>query len=180
MKDFVAIRKDIYQALEELFAAAELKSEQILVIGCSTSEVLGERIGKASSLEIAKAILEPILPLIVKNRIFLAVQGCEHINRALVVEAKCAEKYNLEEVNVVPHIHAGGGFATAAYASFENPVMVENIKADAGMDIGDTFIGMHLKGVVVPIRSEIKNIGKAHLTMARTRTKYVGGERAKY
>ncbi len=180
MENFGVIRKDIYQALEELLAVAKLKPEQIVVIGCSTSEILGERIGKASSLEVAKALLESILPLISKNKLFLAVQGCEHINRALVVEAKCVEKYNLEQVNVVPHIHAGGGFAAAVYASFKDPVMVENIRADAGMDIGDTFIGMHLKEVAVPIRSEIKNIGKAHLTMARTRTRYIGGERAKY
>ncbi|MDD2585586.1 MAG: TIGR01440 family protein [Syntrophomonadaceae bacterium] len=167
-------------ALKELLGVANLKPGQIVVVGCSTSEVQGKRIGKASSMEIAEAISDAILPLIKENNLFLAVQGCEHINRSLVVEEECAEKYGLEIVNVLPHLHAGGGFATINYERFKNPVLVEGIQAHAGMDIGDTFIGMNMKRVVVPVRSEIKSIGEAHLTMARTRAKLVGGERAHY
>lgn len=174
------VRNDIHQALSELLAAARLNAEQIVVIGCSTSEVMGANIGTASSLEIADIILDGVLPLLQKNHLFLAVQGCEHINRTLVVEEACAEKYGLEIVNVIPHIKAGGGFATAAYNRFKRPVLVETIVAHAGMDIGDTLIGMHLKKVAVPVRSSIKNIGCAHLNMARTRPKLIGGERARY
>lgn len=167
-------------ALRELLSVANLKPGQIVVVGCSTSEIQGKRIGKGSSLEIAEAISDGILPLIKENGLFLAVQGCEHLNRAVMVEAECAEKYNMEVVSVVPQLHAGGGFATINYDRFEHPVMVEEVKAHAGMDIGDTFIGMNMKRVVVPVRSEIKSIGEAHLTMARTRPKLIGGERAKY
>lgn len=170
----------VQTALEELLNVAELTTGQILVVGCSTSEVQGEKIGKASSSEVADAVLDGILPLVAKNEIYLAVQGCEHINRSLVVEKECAERYDLEIVTVVPRLKAGGGLATATYHRFKNPVMVESIQAHAGIDIGDTFIGMHLKSVVVPIRSEVKQIGNAHLTMARTRPKLVGGKRAEY
>jgi len=170
----------VQTALKELLNVAELKKGQILMVGCSTSEVQGEKIGQSSSMEVAEAILNGILPIVEENQIFLAVQGCEHINRSLVVEEECAERYGLETVTVVPHLKAGGGFATATYRRFKKPVMVESIKAHAGMDIGDTFIGMHLKPVVVPVRTEVKQVGNAHLTMARTRPRLVGGERAKY
>ncbi|MGS0764518.1 TIGR01440 family protein [Syntrophomonas curvata] len=174
------INASVQTTLGELLNVAELKQGQILVVGCSTSEVQGEKIGKASSMEVAEAILDGILPVIVENGIYLAVQGCEHINRSLAVEEECAERHGLEVVNVVPRLKAGGGLATAAYHRFKNPVMVESIKAHAGMDIGDTLIGMHLKSVVVPVRTEVKQIGNAHLTMARTRPKLVGGKRAEY
>lgn len=170
----------VHTALQELLNVAQLNKGQILVVGCSTSEVQGEKIGKASSAEIAEAILDGIMPVVTENELYLAVQGCEHINRALVVEQECADLYGLEIVTVVPRLKAGGGLATTTYNRFKNPVMVESIQAHAGMDIGDTFIGMHLKTVVVPIRTEIKQIGNAHLTMARTRPKLVGGERAQY
>jgi len=170
----------VQTALNELLDAAKLKKGQILVVGCSTSEIQGERIGKASSMEVAEAILEGILPIVEEKQIFLAVQGCEHINRALVVEEECAERYGLEVVMVMPHLKAGGGFATTTYNHFKKPVMVESIQAHAGMDIGDTFIGMHLRPVVVPVRSAIRQIGEAHLTMSRTRPRLIGGERAKY
>lgn len=170
----------VQTALGDLLNVAGLKKGQILVVGCSTSEVQGENIGKASSLEVAEAILNNIMPMISKNEIYLAVQGCEHINRSLVVEEECAELYGLEVVAVVPHLKAGGGLATIAYHKFKKPVMVESIKAHAGMDIGNTFIGMHLKSVVVPIRTEIKQIGNANLTMARTRPRFIGGERSRY
>lgn len=168
------------QALEELWQQAGLKPGHILVVGCSTSEIKGERIGKASSLEVAEAVFDGIYPFLKEKGIYLAAQCCEHLNRALVVEEECAEKYNLEVVTVVPHPDAGGSFASVAYRRFEKPVVVEAIKAHAGMDIGDTFIGMHLKRVAVPVRSSIKEIGMAHLTMARTRPPLIGGERARY
>ncbi len=177
---YQGITGSVERVLKELLQVADLKKGQILVVGCSTSEILGEKIGKASSEEMAEQVLNGIIPVLQENGIFLAVQACEHINRCLVVEEECAESYGLEVVTVVPHLKAGGGFATTAYRRFNRPVMVENIRAHAGIDIGDTFIGMHLKPVVIPIRSEVKQIGCAHLTMARTRPKLVGGERAKY
>lgn len=168
------------KALKELLEVAELKPGQILVVGCSSSEVQGKKIGKSSSLEVGEAIFNGIYPLIKENGLFLAVQCCEHLNRSLIVETECAEKYGLELVTVIPYLKAGGGFGTTAFNRFENPVMVESIKAHAAMDIGDTLIGMHLKRVAVPIRGSIKSIGEAHLTMARTRPPLIGGERAKY
>ncbi|MGE5381237.1 MAG: TIGR01440 family protein [Methylocystaceae bacterium] len=168
------------QALDELLAAASLKPGQILVVGCSTSEISGHKIGSHSSMEIAQAVMNGILPRIQKAGLYLAVQCCEHLNRSLVVEADCAERYGLEEVMVVPHLKAGGGFATTYYYQCSKPVMAERIGAHAGIDIGDTFIGMHLKRVAVPVRGSIKEIGNAHLTMARTRPPLIGGKRAKY
>lgn len=178
-KKLIQIRDSVGKAVAELLQAAQLKPGQIVVVGCSTSEIQGKRIGKSSSEEIGEAVFGGIMPLIQKNDLFLAVQGCEHINRALLVEEECAEKYDLEIINVIPQLHAGGGFTVTAYRNFQQPVMVESITAHAGLDIGDTFIGMHLRSVVVPVRSEIKSIGEAHLTMARTRPKLIGGERAK-
>jgi len=178
--DWQSLKEPIALALDELLAAAELKPGQILVIGCSTSEISGHKIGTTSSMEIAEALLEVILPRVQAAGIFLAVQGCEHLNRALVVEAACAERYGLEEVSVMPHLRAGGGFATAYYQKCQHPVMVERIVAHAGIDMGDTFIGMHLKRVAVPVRSSIHEIGQAHLTMARTRPPLIGGPRAHY
>lgn len=168
------------KALEELLLEASLKPGHILVVGCSSSEIRGEKIGKASSLELAEAVFKGIYPVLQEKGIYLAAQCCEHLNRALVVEEECAEKYGLEIVSVVPHPDAGGSFASVAYRHLINPVVVDEIKAQAGMDIGDTFIGMHLKRVAVPVRSSIKEIGRAHLTMARTRPPLIGGERAKY
>ncbi|MFY9175187.1 MAG: TIGR01440 family protein [Peptococcia bacterium] len=178
--DYTQITKDIHQALEELLELAALKEGQILVVGCSTSEVSGHKIGTSYSLEVAEALLKGILPQLQKARIFLAVQCCEHLNRALVVERACQERYGLEEVSVYPIQEAGGSMAYQAMQILTDPVVVEKIQAHAGMDIGDTFIGMHLKPVVVPVRVSIKSIGAAHLTMARTRPKLIGGERASY
>lgn len=172
--------EQVREALNLLLSVANLKPGQILVVGCSTSEVVGEKIGSASNIQVAEAIMEGLLTPLKENGIFLAVQGCEHINRALVVEEACALKYNLEIVNVVPHEKAGGSLSAMAMEKFEKPVVVEEISAHAGMDIGDTFIGMHLKKVAVPVRIGLKSIGKAHLTLARTRPKLIGGERAKY
>ena len=178
--DLAELTENTRQALEGLLAVAELKPGKILLVGCSTSEIAGETIGTASNADIAQAILDGIRPLVEQHGLYLAVQCCEHLNRALVVEETCAQRYGLEPVTVVPHAKAGGAFATLAYRSYAQPVMVETIRADAGLDIGDTFIGMHLKPVAVPVRLSIKNIGQAHLTLARTRPKLIGGERARY
>lgn len=174
------ITSSLHRALSELLSISELKSKDILVVGCSTSEILGKKIGSASNLEIAKAVMDGIKPLVRKFDLYLAVQCCEHLNRSLVVEGECAEKYQLEIVTVLPHLKAGGALAVTAYGEFEDPRVVEGIRGHAGIDIGDTMIGMHLKHVVVPVRSEIKKIGAANLVMARTRPKLIGGERAQY
>lgn len=175
------IKNQMNTALENLFAAAKLQKGDILVVGCSTSEILGDKIGSNGSLECAKAVFEVLNTCCKKHGVFLAAQCCEHLNRAIVIEREALIYHRLDcEVNAVPQIHAGGSFATTVYAGFENPCVVEHIKADAGIDIGDTFIGMHLKEVAVPVRVGIFNIGEAHLTCARTRRKYIGGERAVY
>lgn len=166
--------------IKELIDTAKLQTGQLLVIGCSSSEVVGERIGKGSSMEAAQAVWDGIYPELQSRGILLAVQCCEHLNRALILERKTAEKFGYEVVNVVPHPHAGGAFATTAYGAFEDPVAVEEIKADAGLDIGGTMVGMHLKHVAVPLRLSVKQIGAAFTLCARTRPKYIGGERAHY
>lgn len=174
------ITAQVSQALEELLRAASMKQGQILVVGCSTSEVGGFKIGSHSNEELAQALMDGIYPQVKKNGLYLAVQCCEHLNRALVVEEACMKEYNLEQVAVYPVTGAGGSFAHQAMKTFANPAVVEKIQAHAGLDIGDTFIGMHLKPVAVPVRSAIKEIGHAHLTMARTRPRLIGGERARY
>lgn len=168
------------KAVEELLETANLEKGDIFVVGCSSSEVVGEKIGKGSSYETAQAIFEGIYPVLREKGIFLAAQCCEHLNRALVVEKECAEKYRLETVAVVPKPKAGGSFGTCTYKTFIHPVMVEHIKASAGIDIGGTLIGMHLKDVAVPVRLSIDKIGKANILCARTRPKYIGGQRAEY
>lgn len=180
MESFTQLTLQAGEVLKGLLSAADLKPENIVVVGCSTSEVIGQKIGSASNMEVANALMNGLLPIIKGKDLFLAVQCCEHLNRALVVEEKCADKYGLEVVSVVPHPKAGGSLATLAMERFSHPVVVETISAHAGMDIGDTFIGMHLKRVAVPVRLNIKSIGEAHLTLARTRPKLIGGERAKY
>ena len=161
--------------LDAFFMKANLRARQILVVGCSTSEVIGQQIGQGSSLEVAEVLFPPLLERIHQRGIFLAVQGCEHINRALVVEEACVEHYGLEEVTVLPALHAGGAMTVKAWKTFSTPVMVEKIQAHAGIDIGDTFIGMHLRPVAIPIRLHVKELGEAHLTLAYTRPRLIGG-----
>lgn len=180
MNELKQIREEAYEATRELLELAKLCPGQLLVVGCSTSEVAGEKIGTYSSPELAEAVFEGIYTAVQEKKVYLAAQCCEHLNRALILEKAAAEKYGYEPVNVVPQPKAGGSFATAAYKYFAEPVAVEQIKAHAGMDIGDTLIGMHLKAVAVPVRPERKKIGEAHLVCARTRAKFVGGERAVY
>ena len=166
--------------IKEFLSVVTMSEGEILVVGCSSSEIVGETIGKGSDFNAAKAVYEGIAPILKERKIFLAAQCCEHLNRALVVEKECAEKYGLEVVCVVPKAKAGGSFATAAYENFENPVVVEAVKAHAGFDIGSTLIGMHLRAVAVPVRLSMKTLGNASLTFARTRPKYIGGPRAEY
>lgn len=180
MADYSNITKQSYTAARELLAAAKLTPGQILVVGCSTSEVGGAGIGTFSSPELAESIFEGIYQATEEAGVYLAAQCCEHLNRAIILEEMAAEKYGCEPVNVVPQPKAGGSFATAAYKAFGQPVAVEHILAHAGMDIGDTLIGMHLKDVAVPVRIPTKKIGEAHLVCARTRAKFIGGERAVY
>lgn len=174
------VKAEAESVLLELLDVAGLKPGNILVIGCSTSEVAGGTIGKNSSAEAAQAIYDAVYPELKKRGIYLAAQCCEHLNRALVVERECAEKYGLDEVCVVPQIHAGGSWATKVYGSASDPVMVESIKAHAGIDIGLTLVGMHLRPVAVPVRTATKTIGSAVVVTARTRAKLIGGERAVY
>lgn len=176
----MTIREEIQTAITELFEAAPVKPGQILVVGCSTSEIIGKKIGTSGTISPAQEVFSSIYDEAKKRNIFVACQCCEHLNRALVVERECLEKYNLCEVCAVPHEHAGGSFATAAYRGFTDACLCESITADWGIDIGDTLIGMHLKSVVVPVRTSVKKIGEANLVLARTRPKYTGGPRAKY
>lgn len=167
-------------AAKELVEKAEIKSGDVVVIGCSTSEVIGEKIGTSGTVEVAQEIFNGLCSVFSENGIYLAAQCCEHLNRAIIIEKEKADILGLERVCVVPHPRAGGSFATAAYRTMKNPVAVEEIKADAGIDIGTTLIGMHLKRVAVPLRLENNTIGEAKLSAAKTRPKYIGGERAKY
>ncbi len=167
-----------YLSAKEIIEKAKLQKGDILVIGCSTSEVTGSKIGTNSSPETATELFEGIKKAADESGIYIAAQCCEHLNRAIIVEADAVPFY--EKVNVVPQPKAGGSFATAAYKSFKNPVALEEIKADAGLDIGFTMIGMHLKKVAVPVRLTNNKIGEATVLAARTRAKYIGGERAIY
>ena len=166
------------EALIELAEKANIKPGQIVVIGCSTSEVVGAKIGTNSNPDIAGEIFRGLYDYAKSKGIFLAIQCCEHLNRAIVTERKAAPFG--EQVNVVPQPKAGGSLATQAYANFDDPVVLEEIKADAGLDIGFTLIGMHLKKVAVPLRLENNTIGEAMVLAARTRPKFIGGTRAVY
>lgn len=168
------------RAVTELLEQAKLTPGKLMVIGCSSSEMVGSRIGKGSSMEAAQAAFAGIWPVLQKNGIHLAVQCCEHLNRALIIEREDAERFGYEVVNVVPQPHAGGSFAVTAYANMKDSVAVEEVVADAGLDIGGTLIGMHLRRVAVPVRLSLDKIGEAHILCARTRPKYIGGQRAVY
>jgi len=178
--DLIQIEKQIQTILMDFSSQVTLKKGQILVLGCSTSEIIGERIGTSGTLEVASIIYDNLYSFADKHGIHLAFQCCEHLNRALVVDRKVAEDKGWEEVAVIPVRKAGGAMATYAYEHIEDPVIVEFIKADLGIDIGDTFIGMHLKHVAVPVRASLNQIGSAHVTLAKTRPKLIGGARAIY
>ncbi|MDM5299739.1 TIGR01440 family protein [Bacillus pumilus] len=174
------IGQDWLEMLKEFHQTVELRAGQILVIGCSTSEVAGEHIGTAGSEQIAEAIYKELNQLRLETGIELAFQCCEHLNRALVVEEEVAYRLQLEIVSAVPVRKAGGSMAAHAYQQLDHPVLVESIAAHAGIDIGDTLIGMHLKRVAVPVRLSRHRLGQAHVTFAKTRPKLIGGERAIY
>lgn len=172
------IHTQVKTAAEELVQIAGLKKGDILVVGCSSSEIIGSKIGSNSSPEVAEAVFTALMEVLSSKGIWLAAQCCEHLNRAIVVERDAVPQADI--VNVVPQPKAGGSFGTAAYRGFTHPVVVEKIRADAGLDIGGTLIGMHLKEVAVPVRLSVKNVGEAILLAARTRPKFIGGCRAVY
>ncbi|MDO5477164.1 MAG: TIGR01440 family protein [Eubacteriales bacterium] len=176
------IRRQAYQAAAEVCEGAGLQAGDLFVVGCSTSEVLGEKIGTHSSMDAAGALFAGISQALQERGILLAAQCCEHLGRALIVERQTCERYRLEEVNVIPQPKAGGSFATTAWQNFMDPVAVETLQqsASAGIDIGGTLIGMHIRPVVVPLRISTRKIGEASIICARRRPKFVGGSRAVY
>lgn len=172
--------KQLSSIIHEFAEQVPLTNKHLFVVGCSTSEVAGKKIGTAGTEKVAEMIFSQVKKLQEQTGVALAFQCCEHLNRALVVERQIAEEKQLAEVSVIPVRKAGGAMATYAFEHFEDPVMVEHITADAGIDIGDTFIGMHLKHVAVPVRTAQKSVGEAHVTLAKTRPKLIGGARAVY
>ena len=178
--DLDEIRSRSQMAMARLLEISKPKPGSLIVVGCSSSEIGGMRIGSGSNLEIAEAVADAIMPFFDDQVLYLAAQCCEHLNRVLVIEEACAEAKGLEVVSVVPQVKAGGAFATEVYRRMTSPVLVEKISAVAGLDIGDTLIGMHIKPIAVPVRTEITWIGHAHVNMARSRLKLVGGERSVY
>lgn len=174
------IKNQVQEATKELLSVAQLNENDLFVLGMSSSEIRGEHIGKGSSQEIGEVVVREILDQLEGEGVHLAVQGCEHINRACVVERQVSLDKGFEIVDVLPQLHAGGSGSLAAFKFFDDPVEVEFIQAEAGLDIGDTFIGMHIKHVAVPVRLKVKEVGAAHLTAVRRRPKKIGGERAVY
>lgn len=168
------------RATEELLEAAHLETGDIFVVGCSSSEIRGGRIGHDSSMEVAAAVLAGVLPPLQEQGVYLAAQCCEHLNRSIVFEREVAKQYGCQIVAAIPQPHAGGSWATNCWRTFKDPVLVEEVKAAAGMDIGGTLIGMHLRRVAVPVRLSMDHIGEAILLCARTRPPFIGGSRAVY
>ncbi|ARJ50279.1 TIGR01440 family protein [Staphylococcus lutrae] len=172
--------QELNQLLKELKAQSFFLPGEICVIGCSTSEVQGEQIGTTGSMAVAQVIFEALVQLQQETGVSFAFQGCEHINRAITIERKDFDPYLMTEVSVVPDVHAGGSLSTYAYRHMTQPMVIEHIQADKGIDIGQTLIGMHIKHVAVPVRTTVKQIGQAIVTVATSRPKKIGGERAKY
>ena len=172
------IVEELTIAATELIEKAKLTEGSIVVVGCSTSEVVGEKIGSASVVELGELIYQTLANVFNDKGIYIAAQCCEHLNRAIIIEREAVPF--AEIVNVVPQPKAGGSMATQAYQNMKDPVAVERIQADAGIDIGFTLIGMHLKNVAVPVRLENNHIGDATVLAARTRPKFIGGVRANY
>lgn len=179
------IREDAIKVINEIMENSDIKEGDIFIVGCSSSEMIGNQMGTSKDGETdaaVEALYEVINESISQKKAYLAVQCCEHLNRAVVIDRKIAQLCDLEIVNVIPQPHAGGAFAVKHYNSLKDPVVVENIKqkAVAGLDIGGVMIGMHIHPVVVPIRLKNKNIGKAIVLAGRYRPKYIGGQRAVY
>lgn len=178
--DLDVLREETTALVSDVVARSGIRSGQLFVLGLSSSEVVGGIIGKASNAEVGEVIVSAILDILQPLGIYLAVQGCEHVNRALVVEAEIAEAKNLEIVNLLPSLEAGGSGQVAAVKYMTNPVVVEEVVAQAGIDIGDTAIGMHVKRVQVPLRPVKRSLGRAHVTALASRPKLIGGVRASY
>lgn len=180
--ELTQIQTDLEQILSDILEQYEgyIQPEDLFVVGCSTSEVMGAHIGKGSNAEVGEVIIDSIIKALAPYRLHLCVQCCEHLNRAVVIEREQALKHGFEIVNVVPAMHAGGSAAVAAMSAMEDPVLVEHVVAQCGLDIGDTFIGMHVKHVQVPVRPSLKTLGAAHVTALKSRPKYIGGPRAQY
>lgn len=178
--DLLGLRQETEALAIDVITQADSQVGDIFVLGCSSSEVIGGVIGQHSSREVGEVIVDALVDILQKRGIYLAVQGCEHLNRALVVERELALDKGLEIVSVVPSLEAGGSCSVAAFERFEDPVEVEFIVANVGIDVGDTAIGMHIKHVAVPIRPKHNQLGKAHVTALRSRPKLIGGNRAKY
>ena len=179
-KDLDLVKEEVAAALKELLEQSVYEEGDILVVGCSSSEVCGKKLGTFSSEEVGRAIAATLYEECKKHGIHLAAQCCEHLNRALIIEKSVAKDRGYERVSVVPRLKAGGSFATAVYDILPDAVAVEHIKAELGIDIGEVMIGMHLKDVAVPVRIKTDAIGSAHIVCAKTRPKLIGGERAKY
>lgn len=178
--DYTQLTAQARQATEELLEAAHLETGDIFVVGCSSSEIMGGHIGHDSSMEAAAAVLAGVLPPLQEQGVYLAAQCCEHLNRAIVLEREAAKAYGCQIVAAIPLPHAGGSWATSCWRAFKDPVLVEEVRAAAGMDIGGTLIGMHLRRVAVPVRLSLDHIGQAILLCARTRPPFIGGARAVY
>jgi uncharacterized protein (TIGR01440 family) len=172
------VKAECVAAAKELMEVAKLRRGQIVVVGCSTSEVVGHKVGSYSTPEVGQAIFDGLHSVFGPAGVYIAAQCCEHLNRAIIVEREAVPGYEI--VNVVPQPKAGSSFATAAYHTFRDPVALEEVKADAGLDVGGTLIGMHLKHVAVPVRLAQNHIGEAILLAARVRPKFIGGNRAIY
>ena len=178
--DYTHLTAQARQATEELLEAAHLETGDIVVVGCSSSEIMGGHIGHDSSMEAAAAVLAGVQPPLQEQGVYLAAQCCEHLNRAIVLEREAAKAYGCQIVAAIPQPHAGGSWATSCWRAFKDPVLVEEVRAAAGMDIGGTLIGMHLRRVAVPVRLSLDHIGQAILLCARTRPPFIGGARAVY
>ena len=176
------IKNQLQEVLSQLAEVAAFEPDELLVVGCSTSEIVGKHIGTASNEQVAAVLMEELLDFAKNAGVQIAIQCCEHLNRALVVELSAARQYNLEQVTVVPHAKAGGALAARAMSEMNNPVVVESLgqQGKAGIDIGSTLIGMHLRPVAVPVRTATSKIGEAIVVCARTRPKLIGGRRAIY
>ena len=179
-QELMQIRQEAYEAASQLLAEAHPKKGSILVVGCSTSEVAGERIGSFSSPELGQALFDGVYQAAKEAEVFLAAQCCEHLNRSIVIEREAAKANGYQIVSAIPQPHAGGSWATNCWQRFNDPVLVEEVRAAAGMDIGGTLIGMHLRRVAVPVRLSMDHIGQAILLCARTRPPFIGGSRAVY
>lgn len=178
--DYTQLTAQARRATEELLEAAHLETGDIFVVGCSSSEIMGGHIGHDSSIEAAAAVLAGVQPPLQEQGVYLAAQCCEHLNRAIVLEREAAKAYGCQIVAAIPQPHAGGSWATSCWRAFKDPVLVEEVRAAAGMDIGGTLIGMHLRRVAVPVRLSLDHIGQAILLCARTRPPFIGGARAVY